>query len=90
MISKGRHLFKCPNQVEIMLINFRFLKCDEMGDKIVCKGERNFQNRKIIVSNLNLDGDKLPKTDLRDKKFENIGCKYATNLDGSALDCFSI
>jgi len=72
-----------------MLINFRFLECGEMGEKIVCEGERNLQNRKITVSSLNVDGNTVNKDNIN-KKFENIGCKYAMSLDGSALDCFSI
>jgi len=72
-----------------MLINFRFLECNEHGDKIVCEGERNLQNRKLTVSNLNIDGNSVPRGEIN-KKFENIGCKYALDLEGSALDCFSI
>lgn len=73
-----------------MLIKFHFLKCDDSGDRIVCEGERNFQNRKIVVSNLNMDGNIMTKSSIRNKEFKNVGCKYAVNSDGGALECFSI
>ena len=72
-----------------MLINFRFLECDGKNDKIVCKGERNLRDRKIAVSNLNIDGTSVSKK-INKKKFENIGCTYEFKTDGDILDCFSI
>lgn len=71
-----------------MLINFRFLKCDKKQGKLVCEGERNMRKRKIVVSNLHIDGNNIKNP--KSKQFNNLGCKYNLNLKGSALDCFSI
>lgn len=72
-----------------MLINFRFLKCKDDDDRIICEGERNQQKRKITVDNLRVNGRSLDKKRMKNK-LHSLNCRFEINdQDKNVLDCFS-
>lgn len=70
-------------------MNFNSLSCDLVNSKILCRGERNMQQRTLKIDDVKLDGKYMDQKSHREK-LNPVYCEYKINADSrEILDCHS-